>query len=130
MASAVSTSGWAWKYPGRAGDSPIIGAGNYCDDRFGSAACTGHGELAIRGGTARSVVLYLKMGLDLREAVRLAMEDIPFHGSTSRRVIHILAVTPGGGHTGITSTDHGRHYCFMDERMAWPENRELDPFPV
>ncbi|HEV2370352.1 MAG TPA: isoaspartyl peptidase/L-asparaginase, partial [Acidimicrobiales bacterium] len=35
LASAVSTSGWAWKFPGRLGDSPIVGAGNYCDDRYG-----------------------------------------------------------------------------------------------
>ena len=36
--SAVSTSGIAWKYPGRVGDSPVIGAGNYADSRYGAAA--------------------------------------------------------------------------------------------
>ena len=41
IACGVSTSGWAWKYPGRLGDSPIIGAGNYADNRYGAAACTG-----------------------------------------------------------------------------------------
>jgi len=60
LASAVTTSGLGWKYPGRVGDSPIIGAGNYCDNRYGAVACTGMGELAIRVSTARSVVLYLK----------------------------------------------------------------------
>src|SRR5205814_1382246 len=40
IASAVTTSGWAYKYPGRVGDSPIVGAGNYCDSRYGAAACT------------------------------------------------------------------------------------------
>ena len=50
IASAVSTSGWAWKYPGRLGDSPIIGAGNYADDRYGAAACTGWGEAAHPAG--------------------------------------------------------------------------------
>ncbi|OEF54713.1 asparaginase, partial [Enterovibrio norvegicus] len=33
---ATSTSGWAWKYPGRLGDSPIIGAGSYADSRYGA----------------------------------------------------------------------------------------------
>ena len=47
IASAVTTSGWAYKYPGRVGDSPVIGAGNYCDSRYGAAACTGYGELAM-----------------------------------------------------------------------------------
>ena len=42
-AVGVSTSGWAWKYPGRLGDSPIVGAGNYADNRHGAAACTGFG---------------------------------------------------------------------------------------
>lgn len=76
IASAVSTSGWAWKYPGRVGDSPLIGAGNYCDNRYGAAACTGRGEMAIRAGTARAVVLYLKMGMTLTAAVTEAMRDL------------------------------------------------------
>ena len=75
-AVGVSTSGWAWKYPGRLGDSPIIGAGNYADNRYGAAACTGFGEMAIRAGTARSVVLYLKMGLSILEALRAAADDL------------------------------------------------------
>ena len=54
IAAAVSTSGWAWKYPGRMGDSPIIGAGNYADNRWGAAACTGRGEMAQRCCTAHS----------------------------------------------------------------------------
>ena len=51
ISSGISTSGWAWKYPGRIGDSPIIGAGNYADNRYGACACTGMGEMAIRAGT-------------------------------------------------------------------------------
>ena len=70
LASAVSTSGLGWKYPGRIGDSPIIGAGNYCDNRYGAAACTGMGELAIRMSTARSLVLYMKMGMSLSKPGR------------------------------------------------------------
>ena len=72
IASGVSTSGWAWKYPGRIGDSPIIGAGNYADNRYGACACTGMGEMAIRASSARSLVLYLQMGMSLREAGRRA----------------------------------------------------------
>lgn len=72
----VSTSGWAWKYPGRLGDSPIVGAGAYADSRYGAAACTGTGEMAIRAGTSRSIVLYLKMGLALTDAVDAAIDDL------------------------------------------------------
>lgn len=76
IASGVSTSGWAWKYPGRVGDSPLIGAGNYCDNRYGAAACTGRGEMAIRAATAHSIILYMKVGMDLRSAVAEAMRDL------------------------------------------------------
>lgn len=76
IACGVSTSGWAWKYPGRVGDSPIIGAGNYCDNRYGAAACTGRGEMAIRAATAHSVVLYMKLRMPLEAALTEAMKDL------------------------------------------------------
>ena len=75
VAGAVSTSGWAWKHPGRLGDSPVIGAGNYADDRFGAAACTGWGEAAIRGATAYAVVRELRAGASLEDAVASAISD-------------------------------------------------------
>ncbi|MBT4530881.1 MAG: N(4)-(beta-N-acetylglucosaminyl)-L-asparaginase [Phycisphaerae bacterium] len=45
MAGSCSTSGMAWKVPGRVGDSPIIGHGLYVDPQRGAATGTGHGEL-------------------------------------------------------------------------------------
>ena len=76
MAGGVSTSGWAYKYPGRLGDAPIIGAGLYVDNRYGTAACTHIGEMAIRCSTARSVVLYLKKGASVEEACLEAVDDL------------------------------------------------------
>jgi L-asparaginase len=76
LCSGASTSGWAWKYPGRLGDTPIIGAGSYADSRYGAAACTHTGEMTIRAGTARAVVLYLKLGYSLGDAVAAAVEDL------------------------------------------------------
>ena len=76
VCSGVSTSGTAFKLPGRVGDSPIIGAGNYCDDRVGAAACTGRGELAIRRSTARTIISYMENGRSLEEACTQAMRDI------------------------------------------------------
>ena len=76
LCTGVSTSGWAWKYPGRVGDSPIIGAGNYADNRYGAAGCTGMGEMAIRGVTAHSVVFYLKSGASVAQAGIRAMQDL------------------------------------------------------
>lgn len=92
IACAVSTSGWAWKYPGRMGDSPIVGAGGYADNRYGAAACTGRGEMAICLATARSVVLYMKMGMSVEEAVVEAMNDFkalqdPYAGGINIRAM-------------------------------------------
>jgi L-asparaginase / beta-aspartyl-peptidase len=101
IATGVSTSGWAWKYPGRIGDSPIIGAGNYADNRYGAAACTGFGEMTIRAGTARSVILYLKTGLPIAEAVRAAAQDL-----------HDLTWCYRGGVT-IYSFDHEGDLCVI-----------------
>ncbi|MGQ0704094.1 MAG: N(4)-(beta-N-acetylglucosaminyl)-L-asparaginase [Gemmatimonadales bacterium] len=47
ISSLTTTSGLAWKIPGRAGDSPIVGAGQYTDNEIGAAGSTGLGELNI-----------------------------------------------------------------------------------
>lgn len=120
MASAVSTSGMAWKYPGRVGDSPIIGAGNYCDGRYGAAACTGLGELAIRASTARSLVLYLKMGMTLPEAGVEALHDLYALGYDGDHSMNIVALKPNGEHAGF-STSKGRRYLYMRADMSEPE---------
>jgi len=48
ISSCTSTSGMAWKIPGRLGDSPIGGAGQYCDNEVGAAGSTGRGEANIK----------------------------------------------------------------------------------
>jgi beta-aspartyl-peptidase (threonine type) len=76
MAGGISTSGWAYKYPGRMSDSGVIGAGLYVDDRCGAAACTHTGEMIIRAGVARAVVAYMKKGAAVKEACREAFGDL------------------------------------------------------
>jgi isoaspartyl peptidase/L-asparaginase-like protein (Ntn-hydrolase superfamily) len=118
IASAVSTSGWAWKYPGRLGDSPIIGAGNYADDRYGAAACTGWGELAIRAGTAHSVVLYLKHGYTLEDACREAFRDLGALAIEPAQVLmSMVALDRHGQHCAVT-TGSGRTYVYQADGMA------------
>lgn len=118
IASAVSTSGWAWKYPGRVGDSPLIGAGNYADSRYGAAACTGWGELAIRAGTARSVVAALAAGGGLAAACRAAMEEVmALPAGDHLPIMSLLALDAAGHHAGWT-TREGGSYVFWEAGMA------------
>jgi L-asparaginase len=92
IAAGTSTSGWAQAYPGRIGDSPIIGAGLYADNRYGACGCTHVGEMTIRAGTARSVVLHMKAGASVQEACYEAMRDLRElkGGQIGEIVIHAL----------------------------------------
>ena len=126
IACGVSTSGWAWKYPSRLGDSPIIGAGNYADNRYGAAACTGFGEMTIRSGTAHSIVLYLKMGLSLEQAVRAAVQDLAAARWFYKGVVTMYAIDRDQGHHVITySRAEGKcTYRIWQEGMSEPELRQ------
>lgn len=68
IASCTSTSGLNWKIPGRVGDSPIIGAGNYCDNAVGAGGCTGRGEAAMTNLAAFRIVENLARGMTPTEA--------------------------------------------------------------
>lgn len=122
ICTGVSTSGWAWKYPGRLGDSPVIGAGNYADNRYGAAACTGMGEMAIRGVTAHSLVFYMKMGLSVAEASERAMIDLRDLDGRFISVMNLIALDKNGNHVGYSSVA-GRTYVYQTTDM--PECEEL-----
>ncbi len=118
IASAVSTSGWAFKHPGRLGDSPVIGAGNYCDDRYGAAACTGWGELAIRAATAHTAVMAMARGASPAEAAGMALRELfelPTDGVLP--LMHIVVVSPSGEHAAAT-TLAGARYAWQDETVS------------
>lgn len=72
IASCTTTSGLSWKIPGRVGDSPIIGAGNYCDNSVGAAGCTGRGESAIVNLSAYTMVMLMEQGKTPQEAALIA----------------------------------------------------------
>ena len=129
LASAVSTSGLGWKYPGRVGDSPLIGAGNYCDNRYGGAACTGMGELAIRVSTARSLVLYMKMGASLQAAGLEALRDLMGLRAGEGQYMNIVALTPAGEHGGF-STVPGKRYLYWTGDMDEPALSERTCLPA
>lgn len=122
IACAVSTSGTALKFPGRLGDSPIIGAGNYCDNRFGAAACTGRGELAIRNSTARTLIHYLADGLGVAAAAVRAMQDI--HALASFGGMNCLLMDADGNTMSATTvSDRESIHWFMDTDSLEPEKR-------
>ena len=117
IACGVSTSGWAWKYPGRLGDSPIIGAGNYADNRWGAAACTGRGEMAQRCLTAHSVVTFMRFGMTLEDALRTAMIDLKQLDDPYASEMNIVGLDRDGN-PAAASTALGKTYIYMTTAMT------------
>lgn len=122
IATGVTTSGTYLKLPGRVGDSPLIGAGNYCDNRHGAAACTGIGELAIRHGTARNVVTYMKMGMTPEKACMEAIREI--NEMNEYPVLNVIAITPDG-QVAAASTDENEKFYYMSEDMVEVEKTRI-----
>jgi beta-aspartyl-peptidase (threonine type) len=76
LAAATSTGGLTNKRWGRVGDTPVIGAGTWADDRNCAVSCTGQGEQFIRHTVARDVAaLYEYKGLSLREAAAVVVHS-------------------------------------------------------
>ena len=68
LSSVTTTSGLSWKIPGRVGDSPIIGAGQYCDNEIGAAGSTGRGESNIKVCGGFLTVEHMRRGMKPTDA--------------------------------------------------------------
>jgi N4-(beta-N-acetylglucosaminyl)-L-asparaginase len=73
LAAGCTTSGMAWKTPGRVGDSPIIGSGLYVDNEVGAAAATGHGDEMMKACLSYRVVMSMAQGRSPEEACEEAL---------------------------------------------------------
>lgn len=62
LGCCTTTSGLAFKIPGRVGDSPLIGCGLYCDNDIGSAGATGRGEASILSNAGQTIVELMRQG--------------------------------------------------------------------
>jgi isoaspartyl peptidase/L-asparaginase-like protein (Ntn-hydrolase superfamily) len=102
LAGACTTSGRAFKMPGRVGDSPIIGAGLYVEGGIGAACATGVGEEVIRVCGSFAVVDLMRRGAEPREAVA----DVLRRVETNRRGrdvdVSLLALRNDGAWAGMT----------------------------
>ena len=77
LAAATSTGGMTGKFPGRVGDSPIIGSGTYADNASCAVSATGHGEVFIRFAAAHEIAARLRhRGQPLAEAARDIVDEL------------------------------------------------------
>ena len=76
ICGVTTTSGLAWKIPGRVGDSPILGAGLYVDGTYGAAGSTGRGEANLYNLTSYLIVENLRNGLSPKDAGMAGLKRI------------------------------------------------------
>jgi N4-(beta-N-acetylglucosaminyl)-L-asparaginase len=115
LATAVTTSGLAFKVPGRVGDSPIVGAGSYCDDDVGAAVSTGVGEEVIRTGGCVSIVESMRRGLTPRRAVAEVLARIRRSMAAGGRTGQVaFLVLSRGGEVFGGALQPGFQYAFTD----------------
>jgi N4-(beta-N-acetylglucosaminyl)-L-asparaginase len=129
IGSITTTSGLAWKIPGRVGDSPIIGAGQYCDNEVGAAGSTGRGEANIKVCGAFLAVEFMRQGMSPEQALIKVMERVI--AMTERRLLNdrgrpyfdlnFYAVHKDGRYAGACAYEGGR-FAVADDRPARLEN--------
>lgn len=126
IAAGTSTTGLFMKLPGRVGDSPIVGAGLYADDRVGGATATGMGEIAIVHCLSRRVCDFMSSGLEPREACRATIKEIKrlqgYPGDVS-----VIALDKGGNPGAATSLKRGFTYAYQREDMVEPVAMRAPP---
>ena len=123
LSSVTTTSGMAWKVPGRIGDSPIIGAGQYCDNAVGAAGSTGRGEANIKSCASFLAVEFMRQGMAPEAALIKVLERVV--ATTERRLLdangrpkfdlEFYAVAKDGRYAGATLYSGGR-FAVCDEK--------------
>ena len=115
IGSVTTTSGISWKIPGRVGDSPIIGAGQYCDNDVGAAGSTGRGESNIKVCGAFLAVELMRQGKSPEQALLEVMHRVI--AMTEKRLLDekgrpyfdlsFYAVTKDGRYAGSSAYEGG-----------------------
>jgi N4-(beta-N-acetylglucosaminyl)-L-asparaginase len=121
VCGVTTTSGLAWKIPGRVGDSPILGAGLYVDNEVGAAGSTGRGEANLYNLCSYLIVENMRRGMSPKdaglEACRRIVKNTEKRLQNSRGEpgfgINFYVVNKAGEHAGV-SMYPGARYAFCD----------------
>ena len=124
VAGACSTSGSAFKLPGRVGDSPIIGAGLFVDGGVGAASATGLGEEALRIAASALVVEQMRRGDDPQQAISQALRRI----GNKEADMSFIALRVDGAAAGLSlrSPTHFQYVIAKDADIQIIDTTALD----
>ncbi len=111
LAGACTTSGWAYKKHGRVGDSPIIGAGLFVDERAGAACATGLGEEILKIAGSHTVVELMRQGMHPAKACEEAVKRILVRHEKVTPALQccFIAMNPQGLYGGYAIQDGFRY---------------------
>lgn len=142
IACCTTTSGLAWKIPGRVGDSPVIGAGLYCDSDAGSAGATGRGEAAILSAGSAMIVELLRQGASPLDAGRELLRRVSYQAKkasvwqpglvndqglpTFNLQFYVLGLD--GRVAGVELLGNGRRKYAVSDSAGGPRLESLVPF--
>jgi len=127
ICGVTTTSGLAFKIPGRVGDSPILGAGLYVDGEVGAAGSTGRGEANLYNLTSFLIVENLRRGMHPKDAGIDAMKRIKANTIEKRLQrpdgnpnfnINFYILNGRGEHAGVTLYAENENYAFCNENGA------------
>lgn len=120
LAGGCSTSGMAFKLPGRVGDSPLIGSGLYVDGQVGAAGATGIGENVLRYCASFLIVELMRQGKHPQEACQAAIERIAAGEKRPPRELSVNFVAMNReGQVGAAGTDSDFRCAVVDGQQSW-----------
>jgi len=136
VCGVTTTSGLAWKIPGRLGDSPILGAGLYVDNGVGAAGSTGRGEANLYNLCSFLVVEEMRRGASPKDAGMAALKRIKENTIEKRLLnerglpnfnINFYILNKRGDHAGVAMYNEkgGGTYAVCDEKG--PRHEKLEP---
>ncbi len=97
VVAGCSTSGLAWKIPGRVGDSPLVGCGYYADDAAGAASATGNGDVMANYCTSTFIVQRMAQGVHPQEACDDLLRFMAKSAPNLREDLYcVIAINPAG----------------------------------
>jgi len=109
VVAGCSTSGLAFKIPGRVGDSPLVGCGVYADDNVGAASATGDGDLMTNYCTSLSIVHYMAHGASPQDAcMELLKHMVKTDPQNKDAQVAVVAINTRG-ETGAACMNDGFH---------------------
>lgn len=115
VVAASSTSGLAWKMPGRIGDSPIIGAGIYADNEVGAAGATGWGEELWKAVASFRTIEAMRHGMSPQEACEYTIRTMMRKQPSSRETQSVVFAISNTGEYGAANTKDVFHLWICDE---------------